>query len=90
MAADTVSRIVRPIAEIERDWRGASEYMSGHYAAELIQAQRAVIERLRKIEEHAGLMRDTIEGLSAGHAMHAETVRASLRLAVKAYDEGAA
>lgn len=28
----------RPLADINRDWRGASEYMSGHYAHELIQA----------------------------------------------------
>ena len=48
------------------------------------------IGRLRAIEFHAGLMRDTIESLSVGHAMKAETVRGALKLVVKAYDEGVA
>lgn len=53
-------------------------------------AMEAEIVRLRTIEEHAGLMRDAIEGLSVGHAQRADTIRGALRLVASAYDEGVA
>lgn len=73
----------------DREARGEPDGNSLYYYSLWMNA-RAENERLRRIEEHAGLMRDTIESIAAGDAMRAETVRASLRLVVKAYDEGAA
>ena len=35
-----MSETTRTIVDIERDWRGAGEYMSGHYAAEFIRVLR--------------------------------------------------
>lgn len=51
--------------------------------------QPAEIEALRRVEKHAGLLRDGIES-AARDAGNAETVRAKLRLLVRAFDEGAA
>ncbi len=58
---------------------------------ETLPAMAAEIIRLRIIEEHAGLMRSAIEGLTTGYmAKHADTVRGALRLIAKAYDDGVA
>lgn len=73
----------------DREIRGEPDGNSLYYYSLWMNA-RIENERLRRIEEHAGLMRDAIEGLATGDAMRAETVRASIRLIVKAYDEGSA
>jgi len=66
---------LRPLTDAERQARRR-------------QRKTSEMQRLLAIEEHAGMLRDAVESIAAGHAQKAETIRAQCRLLVRAYDEG--